>query len=74
MFSLNLGVVKNNKYVRYGTVSAVAVLGVMGVSYLCYYKLKDDICKKLSKYTKKKEIIELNNKIEDKDNKDNKDN
>lgn len=65
MLSLNLGVIRNNKYVRYGTISTVAVLGVMGISYLCYSKVKDDICNKLSNFRKKKEIVDLDNKKED---------
>jgi len=72
MLSLNLGVIRNNKYVRYGTISTVAVLGVMSISYLCYSKVKDDICNKLSIFTKKSETTDLNNKKED--NKDNKEN
>ena len=65
MLSLNLGVIRNNKYVRYGTITTVAAIGIMGISYLCYSKVKDDICNKISNFRKKSNTADIDVKKED---------
>ena len=66
MFNLNLSVLKNNKYVKYGTISTITMISVMGISYLCYSKVKEDVLKKIKNFTNKKEIEDNS-----KDNKEN---
>ena len=77
MFGLNVSVFKNNKYVRYGTISTCVVMSIMGVSYLCYNRVKNDVLEKLKNFRnkdeKKKEIIDKT-KIELDNEKDNKEN
>ena len=80
MYGLGLEVFRKNKYVKYGTISACAVLGIVGISYYCCSKVKNDMLKKLKSFkfdkTKEtKETKELKNDLKkNKDNKDNKEN
>jgi len=76
MFGLNVGLLKNNKYVRYGTISTVVAISVMGVSYMCYSRVKNDVLEKIKNFgrkNEKKRIIDENKLKEDnvKDNKEN---
>ena len=76
MFGLNVSVLKNNKYVRYGTISTCVAISIMGVSYLCYNRVKNDVLEKLKNFRnkdEKKEIIDKT-KIEVDNEKDNKEN
>jgi hypothetical protein len=73
MYGLGLEVFRKNKYVKYGTISACAVLGIVGISYYCCSKVKNDMLKKLKslKFDKSKETKELKNDEQNKDNKEN---
>lgn len=76
MYGLGLEVFRKNNYVKYGTISACAVLGIVGIGYYCCSKVKNDMLKKLNnfKFNKSKETKEtkeLKNEVKNKDNKEN---
>jgi len=73
MYGLGLEIFRKNKYVKYGTVSACTIIGVVGISYYCCSKVKNDMLKKFNsfKFNKSKETKELKTEVKNKDNKEN---